>query len=103
MFCFFFFFFNDTATTEIYTGWYTLSLHDALPILRRQPGVGRRLPPVGNLAVRSLDSDLRDRFQLAGASTTALIRSRVLRMSRLLRRVRNCPPSTPKTLVKGLS
>src|SRR6266850_8607669 len=31
----FFFFFNDTATTEIYT----LSLHDALPIfLRRHPG-----------------------------------------------------------------
>src|SRR5260370_52589 len=29
----FFFFFNDTATTEIYT----LSLHDALPILQRQP------------------------------------------------------------------
>src|SRR5690349_24515127 len=28
MFDFFFFFFNDTATTEIYT----LSLHDALPI-----------------------------------------------------------------------
>src|SRR2546423_11661500 len=28
MSCFFFFFFNDTATTEIYT----LSLHDALPI-----------------------------------------------------------------------
>ena len=23
---------NDTATTEIYTGWYALSLHDALPI-----------------------------------------------------------------------
>src|SRR5256885_9306224 len=32
----FFFFFNDTATTEIYT----LSLHDALPISARQ---GRRL------------------------------------------------------------
>src|SRR6266568_8576015 len=33
---FFFFFFNDTATTEIYT----LSLHDALPISRgsRSPG-----------------------------------------------------------------
>src|SRR3712207_8512146 len=29
--CDVFFFFNDTATTEIYT----LSLHDALPILRR--------------------------------------------------------------------
>ena len=25
------FFFNDTATTEIYTACYTLSLHDALP------------------------------------------------------------------------
>src|SRR3712207_7316325 len=31
MFSFYFFFFNDTATTEIYT----LSLHDALPIFRR--------------------------------------------------------------------
>src|SRR5256885_17029630 len=29
----FFFFFNDTATTEIYT----LSLHDALPIYRARP------------------------------------------------------------------
>src|SRR6266849_7897615 len=29
LFAYFFFFFNDTATTEIYT----LSLHDALPIL----------------------------------------------------------------------
>src|SRR5256885_8205037 len=29
----FFFFFNDTATTEIYT----LSLHDALPICGRSP------------------------------------------------------------------
>src|SRR5258708_19337223 len=35
----FFFFFNDTATTEIYT----LSLHDALPIYRRDvlPAGGR--------------------------------------------------------------
>src|ERR1039458_8641268 len=31
--CFFFFFFNDTATTEIYT----LSLHDALPIWPPRP------------------------------------------------------------------
>src|SRR6056300_2097504 len=29
---FLFFFFNDTATTEIYTNLNTLSLHDALPI-----------------------------------------------------------------------
>src|SRR3546814_11706754 len=27
-----FFFFNDTETSEIYTYWLTLSLHDALPI-----------------------------------------------------------------------
>src|SRR2546429_2907790 len=39
IFCFFFF--NDTATTEIYT----LSLHDALPICPRPPGVGRSLAP----------------------------------------------------------
>src|SRR3712207_8579007 len=31
--CLFFFFFNDTATTEIYT----LSLHDALPISSNAP------------------------------------------------------------------
>src|SRR5476649_2788478 len=31
------FFFNDTATTEIYT----LSLHDALPISRKTPSVRR--------------------------------------------------------------
>src|SRR2546430_15745174 len=39
-FFFFFFFFNDTATTEIYT----LSLHDALPILDKQLVP---LPPAG--------------------------------------------------------
>src|SRR5687767_15703143 len=32
-------FFNDTATTEIYT----LSLHDALPILRRPPSSAARM------------------------------------------------------------
>src|SRR5437764_15376675 len=42
-FCFLFFFFNDTATTEIYT----LSLHDALPICLGAPhrlGAQRRQP-----------------------------------------------------------
>src|SRR6266571_6536664 len=39
-----FFFFNDTATTEIYT----LSLHDALPIRRHRQGCGRhRQLPMG--------------------------------------------------------
>src|SRR6266446_7529852 len=37
---FFFFFFNDTATTEIYT----LSLHDALPISRRSSYLPRPSP-----------------------------------------------------------
>src|SRR2546422_5262732 len=37
----FFFFFNDTATTEIYT----LSLHDALPIWTRPISQGIRLAP----------------------------------------------------------
>src|SRR5438270_2891978 len=41
-----FFFFNDTATTEIYT----LSLHDALPIFarlrRHEPPVDEKLIPV---------------------------------------------------------
>src|SRR2546421_8304639 len=41
LFCSLFFFFNDTATTEIYT----LSLHDALPISAgaRTAGCGLRL------------------------------------------------------------
>src|SRR4051794_41397449 len=34
-FALFFFFFNDTATTEIYT----LSLHDALPIFKATPQI----------------------------------------------------------------
>src|SRR6266540_1540037 len=40
IFIFFFFFFNDTATTEIYT----LSLHDALPILRGDVAPARGVP-----------------------------------------------------------
>src|SRR3712207_8781823 len=37
---YYFFFFNDTATTEIYT----LSLHDALPISGARRGAGHRRP-----------------------------------------------------------
>jgi len=53
-FCFFFFFFNDTATTEIYT----LSLHDALPIF-----------PAGSIACFS--STL---FHRSGPNTTDHVR-----------------------------
>src|SRR3546814_16738343 len=35
------FLFKDTATTEIYTYWHTLSLHDALPISRWREWLGR--------------------------------------------------------------
>src|SRR3546814_11091721 len=42
------FFFNDTATTEIYTYGHTLSLHDALPI--SDPLRGGRLSLARNLA-----------------------------------------------------
>src|SRR5213595_4285732 len=38
------FFFNDTATNEIYTTEDTLSLHDALPISVRRTNAGARPP-----------------------------------------------------------
>src|SRR5438034_2201790 len=43
--CFLFFFFNATATTEIYT----LSLHDALPILTMYPWAVLRMPSISTL------------------------------------------------------
>src|SRR3712207_9534766 len=49
-----FFFFNDTATTEIYT----LSLHDALPILRLE----ERGPYLGAIVVAKPKAELRDRW-----------------------------------------
>src|SRR5438034_8761685 len=59
---FLFFFFNDTPTTEIYT----LSLHDALPILRKAHSRGSRAilgtlvkPRAAHLAVQA------PRWQLA--------------------------------------
>src|SRR5438445_13817195 len=47
-FCIFFFFFNDTATTEIYT----LSLHDALPISPRGAPRASRAPVRATLPCR---------------------------------------------------
>src|SRR5258705_13705015 len=55
---FFFFFFNDTATTEIYT----LSLHDALPILIRLS--------VGIEDVRDLIADLDQALTKSGRGLT---------------------------------
>src|SRR2546430_9873854 len=47
----FFFFFNDTATTEIYT----LSLHDALPIYARVVRGPRRPRPLSSSPGKSAD------------------------------------------------
>src|SRR3546814_18596690 len=46
-----FFFFHDTATTEIYTYGHTLSLHDALPIYSRSDRLRLTSPPVSMLTV----------------------------------------------------
>src|SRR5438477_11671658 len=51
--CIFFFFFNDTATTEIYT----LSLHDALPISQNRTVACRRLGPRRTAGGSSLRAD----------------------------------------------
>src|SRR2546429_7307603 len=52
LYCFFFFF-NDTATTEIYT----LSLHDALPISRQMVGRWGMSDAIGPLAVLPSDGN----------------------------------------------
>src|SRR2546425_2204049 len=54
--CLFFFFFNDTATTEIYT----LSLHDALPIsTHRAPRDSHPAPVLGRVAAPGWPLDAR--------------------------------------------
>src|SRR5271167_5283112 len=66
--CFYFFFFNDTATTEIYT----LSLHDALPFQRAdasievayEPGVATFTKRRGALGSEEHTSELQSRFEL---------------------------------------
>src|SRR3712207_7235649 len=71
MYCYvFFFFFNDTATTEIYT----LSLHDALPIWKGRPELApavlvelvdrleaERTPVPGDRGLEVRDVDREDR------------------------------------------
>src|SRR5256885_13481379 len=62
---FFFFFFNDTATTEIYT----LSLHDALPIYLARARLGK--------VVREADVvGLGDRTQLRAYPVAQLLHQR---------------------------
>src|SRR2546422_10599571 len=88
----FFFFFNDTATTEIYT----LSLHDALPISVCDSQVGKcRLRAESSSAARSCAADRqgiqhmnpsRTRIQVASRSEehTSELQSRLHLVCRLL-------------------
>src|SRR2546430_11624488 len=72
-----FFFFNDTATTEIYT----LSLHDALPICR---GESRRAAGASDLPRGGAEGDsdrLRDRARIRGRSRAGRGRDRHERRS----------------------
>src|SRR5258707_8567796 len=87
-----FFFFNDTATTEIYT----LSLHDALPILdrlapeqrdrgiRREPGEQAWQRPCGLSFERGASLKWCVRFQLRSEEHTSELQSRQYLVCRLL-------------------
>src|SRR3712207_9181047 len=61
------FFFNDTATTEIYT----LSLHDALPILIAE--VKRRSPSKGDLATIADPAELAVAYAEGGARVISVL------------------------------
>src|SRR2546430_17263238 len=84
----FFFFFNDTATTEIYT----LSLHDALPIFgeRRAQGVKRRVEPLHDVGRGTGLGDVaieleREAERLMGQEPVARTHSQPLALGRSLR------------------
>src|SRR5690242_21420906 len=62
--CFFFFFFNDPATTEIYT----LSLHDALPVLE---GLGVRASFVDTSDIAAVSAAVEPRTKLIFIETPA--------------------------------
>src|SRR5258707_2459929 len=74
-FCLLLFFFNDTATTEIYT----LSLHDALPISTMFPAAKMRAPMASPRAMES-------RTRVSGRSEehTSELQSRQYLVCRLL-------------------
>ena len=66
---------NDTATTEIYTAFYTLSLHDALPISRGLPDrEGRRIIG-GRLVAVELD-DIESRLLRNSGDLIGRVRSK---------------------------
>src|SRR3712207_9334326 len=82
----YFFFFNDTATTEIYT----LSLHDALPICPPRGDVFRRNIRVGvaahrgHRATQARTGQLRIGFHQRSEEHTSELQSRQYLVCRLL-------------------
>src|SRR2546429_9910146 len=102
------FFFNDTATTEIYT----LSLHDALPIslgLRRRLARCRR---AAGLALRQIDSKSSTAALVAGHRNGAVMitdhrlhdgepEPRPLQFRRVIRRENPPAPFPSQALCRG--
>src|SRR3712207_8988855 len=87
MYNFFFFFFNDTATTEIYT----LSLHDALPIFAEERGRPGERYILGNRNF-TLDRLFADLGRLSGVAPPAL----KLPLGAALALARTRPPGMPQ-------
>src|SRR2546430_10413415 len=75
-----FFFFNDTATTEIYT----LSLHDALPIYRRAAHGGAGVQPEPGAPTRGGAHDPRRVLSLRSEEHTSELQSQSNLVCRLL-------------------
>src|SRR2546422_11779477 len=67
----FFFFFNDTATTEIYT----LSLHDALPIYSGQCSP----QPIPEPVIRTMAPRMMSRYVNPAAVQASRVNARVMR------------------------
>src|SRR5689334_24279095 len=88
----FFFFFNDTATTEIYT----LSLHDALPISRPSPASkkSRSCRRGGCRPRRNAPLEFHARLSFA-------LRRRRVRARRRYRRADDCRAAAPPNLQPG--
>src|SRR3546814_12649197 len=85
----FFFFFKDTATTEIYTYSHTLSLHDALPISAaagvftgadaEHAGLIEMCPGIGGFVIGCMQACERQQF---GKRVVHRVRKRQLEIGR---------------------
>src|SRR5213595_4276451 len=86
-----FFFFNDTAPTEIYTTEDTLSLHDALPISGAAPRGGpaaRSPPPLSRPRSEEHTSELQ---------SPSVISYAVFCLKKKKMRMRSCRELNPRT------